>query len=114
MNEYSIFQYNIFQVVVCRIVLMRFDNQFNVFDEFGGYDRCDLLLVLFFYVERFDFLLVFVERELYILRFIEVNYIEGLNDKKWSSRDFIWIKKLEVNICIYLRNLIIYLYYFIF
>ncbi|XP_021901514.1 ATP-dependent DNA helicase Q-like 4A isoform X2 [Carica papaya] len=38
-----------------------------------------------------------VERELYIPKVIEVNYIEGSNDHKWSSRDFLWTKKLEIN-----------------
>ncbi|XP_010533955.1 PREDICTED: ATP-dependent DNA helicase Q-like 4A isoform X2 [Tarenaya hassleriana] len=38
-----------------------------------------------------------IEREQYIPKIIDVNYIEGSNDKKWSSRDFPWTKKLEVN-----------------
>lgn len=37
-----------------------------------------------------------VEREPYIPKIIEVNYIEGSNDRKWSSGDFPWTKKLEV------------------
>ena len=37
-----------------------------------------------------------VEREAYVPRIIEVNYIEGSGDKRWSSRDFPWTKKLEV------------------
>jgi len=41
-----------------------------------------------------------VERERYKPRIIEVNYIEGSNDKRWSSRDFPWTKKLEVKTCI--------------
>ncbi|TXG64063.1 hypothetical protein EZV62_011057 [Acer yangbiense] len=36
-------------------------------------------------------------REPYIPKIIEVNYIEGSNDPKWSSGDFPWTKKLEAN-----------------
>lgn len=37
-----------------------------------------------------------VEREQYVPKYSDVNYIEGSNDKKWSSRDFPWTKKMEV------------------
>jgi bloom syndrome protein len=37
-----------------------------------------------------------VEREPFIPKIIEVNYIEGSGDKRWSSRDFSWTKELEV------------------
>lgn len=37
-----------------------------------------------------------VEREAFIPKIIEVNYIEGSGDKRWSSLDFPWTKKLEV------------------
>ncbi|KAI7730557.1 hypothetical protein M8C21_006305, partial [Ambrosia artemisiifolia] len=38
-----------------------------------------------------------VEREPYIPKYVEVNYIEGSNEKKWSKRDFPWTKELEDN-----------------
>ncbi|XP_027338810.1 ATP-dependent DNA helicase Q-like 4A [Abrus precatorius] len=38
-----------------------------------------------------------VEREAFIPKIIEVNYIEGSGDKRWSRQDFAWTKKLEVN-----------------
>ncbi|BAT86759.1 hypothetical protein VIGAN_05006800 [Vigna angularis var. angularis] len=38
-----------------------------------------------------------VEREEFIPKIIEVNYIEGSGDKRWSSHDFPWTKELEVN-----------------
>ncbi|KAL3598122.1 hypothetical protein D5086_006040 [Populus alba] len=38
-----------------------------------------------------------LEREPYIPSFVEVNYIEGSNDPKWSSTNFPWTKKLEAN-----------------
>lgn len=37
-----------------------------------------------------------VEREAFIPKIIDVNYIEGSGDKRWSSRDFPWTKELEV------------------
>ncbi|KAL5176217.1 ATP-dependent DNA helicase Q-like 4A [Glycine soja] len=38
-----------------------------------------------------------VGREAFIPKIIEVNYIEGSGDKRWSSYDFPWTKELEVN-----------------
>ncbi|KAL1222851.1 ATP-dependent DNA helicase Q-like 4A [Cardamine amara subsp. amara] len=38
-----------------------------------------------------------VEREQYVPKIIDVTYSEGSNDKKWSSHDFPWTRKLEVN-----------------
>lgn len=43
-----------------------------------------------------------IDREPYIPKFSEVSYIEGSNDKKWSSGNFSWTKKLEVLSCIIL------------
>lgn len=37
-----------------------------------------------------------VEREAFVPKIIEVNYIEGSGDKRWTSKDFPWTKKLEV------------------
>uniref|UniRef100_A0A1D1XKM2 DNA 3'-5' helicase n=1 Tax=Anthurium amnicola TaxID=1678845 RepID=A0A1D1XKM2_9ARAE len=37
------------------------------------------------------------EREVYTPKLVEVTYIEGSNDKRWSSKDFPWTKKLEAN-----------------
>ncbi|KAK9070993.1 hypothetical protein SSX86_009561 [Deinandra increscens subsp. villosa] len=37
-----------------------------------------------------------VERD-YVRKYVEVNYIEGSDDEKWSKKDFPWTKKLEVN-----------------
>lgn len=36
------------------------------------------------------------ERTPYVPKYIEVNYIDGSTDQKWSSREFPWMKKLEV------------------
>ncbi|PWA77649.1 DNA helicase, ATP-dependent, RecQ type [Artemisia annua] len=36
-------------------------------------------------------------REPYVPKFVDVNYTEGSNDKKWSKRDFPWTQELEAN-----------------
>ncbi|KAI4296227.1 hypothetical protein L6164_036202 [Bauhinia variegata] len=38
-----------------------------------------------------------VEREAYIPKIINVNYIEGSGDERWRSRNFPWTKKSEAN-----------------
>ncbi|XP_074275910.1 ATP-dependent DNA helicase Q-like 4A isoform X2 [Silene latifolia] len=80
----------------CRTVPVRLDNQFMAFDEPGGYSSCNLSSIPFSSTERFDFSSAPVDRA-YKPRLIDVNYIEGSNDKKWSSKDFPWTKKLEAN-----------------
>ena len=71
---------------------MRFEAQVNLHNELGGYERWNS----FSSVDRFDVLSGPLEREPYIPKYVEVNYIEGSNDKKWSSENFPWTKKLEV------------------
>ncbi|XP_054776776.1 ATP-dependent DNA helicase Q-like 4A isoform X1 [Prosopis cineraria] len=38
-----------------------------------------------------------MERETFIPKIIDVNYIEGSGDKRWSDQNFPWTKKLEAN-----------------
>lgn len=47
-------------------------------------------------VDKYGMSLGPVERESFIPRNIEVNYIEGSGDKRWSDQNFPWTKKLEV------------------
>ncbi|KAK9081904.1 hypothetical protein Syun_030741 [Stephania yunnanensis] len=47
--------------------------------------------------DRNGFATSYVEREAVISRVIEVNYIEGSKDTRWSRSDFPWSKKLEAN-----------------
>lgn len=47
----------------------------------------------------------FIEREIYTPKMAKVNYIEGSHDDKWSSRDFPWTRKLEVQFLVYVLNL---------
>ncbi|ESW20522.1 hypothetical protein PHAVU_006G216200 [Phaseolus vulgaris] len=50
-----------------------------------------------FSIDKYSTLSGPVEREAFIPKIIEVNYIEGSGDKRWSSHDFSWTKELEVN-----------------
>ncbi|TKY71366.1 ATP-dependent DNA helicase Q 4A [Spatholobus suberectus] len=50
-----------------------------------------------FSVDKYSMSSAPVEREAFIPKIIEVNYIEGSGDKRWSSHDFPWTKELEVN-----------------
>ncbi|KAL5856966.1 hypothetical protein ACOSQ3_004424 [Xanthoceras sorbifolium] len=79
-----------------RIDPMRFDAQVHLHNESGGYENWNSPSVSFSSVDRFGVSSCPV-REPYIPKIIEVNYIEGSNDPKWSSGDFPWTKKLEVN-----------------
>ena len=81
---------------------MRFEAQVNMHNELGGYERWNS----FSSVDRFDVLSGPLEREPYVPKYVEVNYIEGSNDKKWSSENFLWTKKLEVLIWIIVKFLI--------
>ncbi|KAL1828331.1 ATP-dependent DNA helicase Q-like 4A isoform X2 [Daucus carota subsp. sativus] len=67
---------------------MRLDTQFHMRNEPDGFDRWN---------SSYGVPPTPVEREPYIPKYIDVNYIEGSNDKKWSSLSFPWTKKLEVN-----------------
>jgi len=75
---------------------MRCDAQVNLHNEAGGYERWNSSSVSFSSVERFGVSSGPMEREPYIPKYAEVNYIEGSNDEKWSSGNFPWTKKLEV------------------
>nr|XP_023897078.1 ATP-dependent DNA helicase Q-like 4A [Quercus suber]POF20969.1 atp-dependent dna helicase q-like 4a [Quercus suber] len=72
---------------------MRFEAQVNLNNELGGNERWNS----FSSVDRFDVSSGPLEREPYVPKYVEVNYIEGSNDKKWSSQNFPWAKKLEAN-----------------
>lgn len=79
---------------------MRFDAQVHLRNEPGNYEKWNTSSVSFSSIDRFGVTPYPLEREPYIPKLIEVNYIEGSSDKKWSSGNFPWTKKLEVLICI--------------
>lgn len=72
--------------------------KFNVqalHDESGGYEFWNSPSVSFSSVDRFGASSCPV-REPFIPKVVEVNYIEGSIDPKWSTDNFPWTKKLEV------------------
>ncbi|XP_044512347.1 ATP-dependent DNA helicase Q-like 4A isoform X2 [Mangifera indica] len=78
--------------------LKRFDSQFHIHNGGEGYEKWNLSSsVPFSSVDRLGVSSYPVERQPYVPKIIEVNYIEGSNDQKWSSGDFPWTKKLEAN-----------------
>ncbi|KAK6240973.1 hypothetical protein SCA6_006362 [Theobroma cacao] len=76
---------------------IRFDAQVHLCNEPNGYENWNSSSVSFSSVNNFGVSSGPMEREPYVPKIIEVNYIEGSNDQKWSSRDFPWTKKLEAN-----------------
>ncbi|BFG30236.1 hypothetical protein CerSpe_165100 [Prunus speciosa] len=91
------FQYETTEAAAFRTDTMRFDSQVQSQNVPGDYERCNSSSVSFSSVDGFGFSSCPVEREPYIPKFVEVNYIEGSNDNKWSSNNFPWTKKLEAN-----------------
>lgn len=79
---------------------IQFDPQVHLHNEPNGYENWNSSSVSFSSVNSFGVSSGSLEREPYIPKIIEVNYIEGSNDQKWSSRDFTWTKKLEVPVLI--------------
>ncbi|KAK9286396.1 hypothetical protein L1049_014792 [Liquidambar formosana] len=82
------FQYETPPTAAFRIDPMRFDAQVHVRNDLGGCEKWNSPSVSFSSVDRFGVSSGPVEREPYIPKFIEVNYIEGSNDKKWSGANF--------------------------
>ncbi|KAG9444163.1 hypothetical protein H6P81_015503 [Aristolochia fimbriata] len=66
-------------------------------NNFLSSEKCFSSSVSFSSVDRLATSSCPVERELAPPSFSEITYIEGSNDKKWSSRDFPWTRELEVN-----------------
>lgn len=75
---------------------VRLDDRFYMQNKTDGHNEWDPSSVSCSSVGNFVDLSTPMEREPYVRKYVEVNYIEGSDDKKWSSRDFPWTKKLEV------------------
>ncbi|CAA0841508.1 ATP-dependent DNA helicase Q-like 4A [Striga hermonthica] len=75
----------------------RLDSQFQANNEPYEFDRWGQSSSSFYSTDGFGLSNASVEREPYIPKNIEINYIDGSTDKKWSSREFAWTKKLETN-----------------
>ncbi|OVA10929.1 Helicase [Macleaya cordata] len=75
---------------------LRFDAQVHIHTEPNSYNNGVPSSVSFSSVDRFVTPGP-VEREAYSPKLVDVNYTEGSHDKRWSSGDFPWTKKLEAN-----------------
>ncbi|KAJ0800851.1 putative DNA helicase [Helianthus annuus] len=95
------FQYESPPTLASRVDPIRLDNQFYTNNEIDGSNRWNSPSVSYSYSSagnnNISISSAPVEREPYIPKYVEVNYIEGSNDKKWSKRDFPWTKELEDN-----------------
>ncbi|GER26748.1 ATP-dependent DNA helicase Q1 [Striga asiatica] len=80
-----------------RIEPRRLDSQFQANNEPYAFDRWGQSSSSFYSTDGFGLSNAPVEREPYIPKNIDINYIDGSTDKKWSSREFAWTKKLETN-----------------
>ncbi|KAK4739629.1 hypothetical protein R3W88_003326 [Solanum pinnatisectum] len=93
----SAFQYATPSSFPSRINPTRLDTQFSGYNESSHFDNWNSSSLSFDATGGYGLSTAPVEREPYIPKYLEVNYIDGSNDKKWSSRDFPWTKKLEAN-----------------
>ncbi|KAL3350088.1 hypothetical protein AABB24_022887 [Solanum stoloniferum] len=93
----SAFQYATPSSFPSRINPTRLDTQFSGYNESSHFDNWNSSSLSFDVTGGYGLSTSPVEREPYIPKYLEVNYIDGSNDKKWSSRDFPWTKKLEAN-----------------
>lgn len=93
----SAFQYATPSSFPSRINPTRLDTQFSGYNESSHFDNWNSSSLSFDVTGGYGLSTAPVEREPYIPKYLEVNYIDGSNDKKWSSRDFPWTKKLEAN-----------------
>lgn len=75
---------------------MRFDSEVHSHNKAGGYAEWNSSSVSSSSTDKFGFSSFPVEREPYIPKFVDVNYIEGSNDNKWRDSPFPWTKELEV------------------
>lgn len=93
----SAFQYATPCSFPSRINPTRLDTQFSGYNVSNHLDNWNSSSLSSDVTGKYGLSTAPVEREPYIPKYVEVNYIDGSNDKKWSNRDFPWTKKLEVN-----------------
>ncbi|XP_076915597.1 ATP-dependent DNA helicase Q-like 4A [Bidens hawaiensis] len=95
------FQYESPPTLASRVDPIRLDNQFYMNNDADGPNRWNSPSVSYSSAGNINININIssapVEREPYIPKYVEVNYIEGSDNKNWSKRDFSWTKELEVN-----------------
>ncbi|KAL3638183.1 hypothetical protein CASFOL_018053 [Castilleja foliolosa] len=75
----------------------RLDSMFEANNETYGFDNWGSSSTSFYSTDGFGVSNAPLEREPYVPKHIDINYIDGSTDKKWSSREFSWTKQLEIN-----------------
>ncbi|KAK1430220.1 hypothetical protein QVD17_12800 [Tagetes erecta] len=93
------FQYENPPTLASRVDPVRLDDRFYMNNESDGLNRWNSPSVSYSSAgnNNINITSAPVEREPYIPKYVEVNYIDGSNDKNWSKRDFPWTKELEAN-----------------
>ncbi|KAD4179413.1 hypothetical protein E3N88_28004 [Mikania micrantha] len=92
------FQHTSPPTLASRVDPVRLDDQFYMNNETHGPNRWNSPSVSYSSAgNNINISSAPVEREPYIPKYVEVNYIEGSGDKNWSKQDFPWTKKLEAN-----------------
>ncbi|KAM7250527.1 hypothetical protein ACFE04_022410 [Oxalis oulophora] len=76
---------------------VRFDSQANLNNILQGYDKLNMSSDSFSTMDGLGVSSAFAPREPYIPQYVDVNYIEGSSDPKWSTGNFSWTKKLEAD-----------------
>lgn len=74
----------------------RLDSQFQENYELYGSDRWGSAYVSSHIANGIGVSTALFERTPYVPKYTHVNYIDGSTDKKWSSREFSWTRKIEV------------------
>ncbi|GKB23104.1 ATP-dependent DNA helicase Q-like 4A protein [Tanacetum coccineum] len=90
------FQYGTPLSYASKIDPIRLDDQFSMQNYTDGNNKWDPPSLSCSSGGNFGKFSAPVERD-YVRKYVEVNYMEGSDDKKWSKRDFSWSKKLEAN-----------------
>ncbi|KAI9103562.1 hypothetical protein K1719_023185 [Acacia pycnantha] len=88
------FQFETLNRTELRSGSMRYDNQAYMNNEPCG---ASFQSFSFSSVDKYGMSSGPMERETFIPKIIDVKYIEGSGDKRWSDQNFPWTKKLEVN-----------------
>lgn len=92
------FQYDNPSTAAFKFCPMRLDSQFQASNSLSGSDRWDSSSISNYTPDNTGFPTAPLERVPYVPKHIDINYIDGSTDQKWSSRGFSWTNKLEVYI----------------
>ncbi|CAI9103814.1 OLC1v1002376C1 [Oldenlandia corymbosa var. corymbosa] len=83
--------------VPSKLASTRHETQIYGDNEQNGFDRWDSSAATFSSYNMYGDAATPLEREPYVPKYVDITYIDGSNDKKWSCRDFPWTRKLEAS-----------------